>query len=180
MRRIRLVIVRVSISATLVLSCSSETEVTDEVEAPAPLAEAPAPGAPDTGDGADETGVLADAEAAALPQTGAPPAAGDGGAVNRDDVPWVPDGALIEVRDISDEENPDADMVRTVFEVPTTPDIALERYKAELEKAGYSVEPFGDDMLLATKADTLVTTIVWPETGKTRVEIFVSARPEGL
>lgn len=102
------------------------------------------------------------------------------GSVNRDDVPWVPGGELIEVRDLRDEGDPYTRMVRTVFEVPSPPDVVLDRYRAELEKAGFSVEPFGDEMLLATKADTLVTTVVWPQTGMTKVEVFVSARPDGL
>jgi hypothetical protein len=93
------------------------------------------------------------------------------------EVPWLPNGELIEVQQFADAGDPEADGSRTVFEVALTPEEALAAYRTALERAGWNVQKLGERAIIGYTATRMVTAVFKPGSGATRVEVYVNANP---
>jgi hypothetical protein len=153
-----------------------EEEMAEEGEAPAPEQAKPAQpqaGVPD----AAEREAQALAEAAGTRQ--AKPLERVPGQPDSE-VPWLPDGELIEVERLGDPEEPGQDMSRTVFEVKATPEATLASYEQVLVKGGWKTEYMDPETLLGYQGNTMIMASVIRGSGSTRLEVFVTPKPEGI
>jgi hypothetical protein len=155
-----------------------EEEMAEEGEAPAPE---PVPAAePEEAAGSD----AAEAQARALAEAGRPPQGTK--PLERvpgqpdSEVPWLPDGELIEVERLGDPEEPGQDMSRTVFEVKATPEATLASYEQVLVKGGWKTEYMDPETLLGYQGNTMIMASVIRGSGSTRLEVFVTPKPEGI
>lgn len=119
-------------------------------------------------------------ETGALPGVGAAPASQ---AVARTEdappgeVPWLPNGELIEVQQLADATDPDADITRTVFEIAATPEEAVATYRAALERSGWDVQMLGEKAIIGYTGSGMVTAVFKSGGGVTRVEVYVNVNP---
>jgi hypothetical protein len=153
-----------------------EEEMAEEGEAPAPEQAKPAQpqaGVPD----AAEREAQALAEGAGTRQ--AKPLERVPGQPDSE-VPWLPDGELIEVERLGDPEEPGQDMSRTVFEVKATPEATLASYEQVLVKGGWKTEYMDPETLLGYQGNTMIMASVIRGSGSTRLEVFVTPKPEGI
>lgn len=95
----------------------------------------------------------------------------------RDDIPWLEGAALIELKEMTDLEHPDVPSSKIIFEIAKTPDKVFDLYVAALERAGWSVQPIPEAMILGTKGKTMLMATLEPGTGHTRLNVFVGAKP---
>jgi hypothetical protein len=154
-----------------------EEEMAEEGEAPAPE---PVPAAePEEAAGSDAAEAQARALAEAAGARQAKPLERVPGQPDSE-VPWLPDGELIEVERLGDPEEPGQDMSRTVFEVKATPEATLASYEQVLVKGGWKTEYMDPETLLGYQGNTMIMASVIRGSGTTRLEVFVTPKPEGI